>query len=308
MTLPDSAAAMMADIEMEYDSALHDVNIAADGSKSWRNVVYAVEMGYRPLMLEMDVPQGEGPFPLIVSIHGGAWFIGHPTITNPKYRKLDFHNKLLKAGFAVARISYRFSAEGQFPMQLHDCKAAVRFLRNHADIFGVDGNRFAAFGDSAGGHLAALVGVVQNNTAMVGAVGETEGSSAVQAVVDWFGPTNFLTMESDARAQNIDWPSHDLADAPEALLVGGPVQTRKAQALVASPLTYVSKNAPPFLIQHGTADRMVPFAQSQTLADRLQAAGCDVTLIAVEGADHCFWGVDEKGIVEDVITFLNRVL
>ena len=83
MILPDSAAAMMADIEMEYDAALQDARIAQDGSKSWRNVVYAVEMGFCPLMLEMDVPKGEGPFPLVVFIHGGAWFIGHPTITNP---------------------------------------------------------------------------------------------------------------------------------------------------------------------------------------------------------------------------------
>ena len=93
-----------------------------------------------------------------------------------------------------------------------------------------------------------------------------------------------------------------------ALLIGGAVQENKAAALAASPLSYITRNVPPFLIQHGTKDRMVPFAQSQALADKLKAAGCDVTLKAIDGADHCFWGVGEEGIVEDVITFLRRVL
>ena len=308
MSLPEDSMAMMADIDMDYDEALTKPMTDLYGRKMWRDVTYAVVAGFRPMMLDLTLPKGQGPFPLVVFIHGGAWFVGHPTISNPKYRKLDHHNKLLDAGFAVARIAYRFSSEGQFPMQLHDCKAAVRFLRQHAASFSVDPNRFAAMGDSAGGHLAALVGVTNNNSSMEGTVGKPEHSSAVQAVVDWFGPVNFLTMESDARAMNVNWPSHDAADAPEALLVGGPVQERREEVLAASPLTYISKDAPPFFIQHGTKDRMVPFAQSQALADKLEASGCDVTLRAIEGADHCFWGVGEDGIVDDVIEFLRRVL
>lgn len=308
MAFPPDALAMMAEIDMDYDEALTKPAADASGRRMWRDIVYAVELGFRPLLLDVTVPQGEGPFPLVVYIHGGAWFIGGPSLTNPKYRKLDFHNKLLNAGFAVARISYRFSSEGKFPMQLHDCKAAIRFLRHHAATFKVDPNRIAAMGDSAGGHLAALLGVTNNNSALEGSVGSLECSSAVQAVVDWFGPINFLTMESDARKANLNWPSHDAPDAPEALLVGGPVQDMREAVLAASPLTYVNATAPPFLIQHGTKDRMVPLAQSQALADKLKAAGCDVTLTAIEGADHCFWGVGENGIVEETISFLRRVI
>jgi acetyl esterase/lipase len=308
MAFPPDSLAMMADIDMDYEEALHHFHLSDQGFKTWRDVTYAVERGFRPLMLDVAVPKGKGPFPLVVFIHGGAWFVGHPTISNPKYRKLDLHKKLIKAGFAVARIAYRFSSEGKFPMQLHDCKAAIRFLRKHADNFTVDPTRFAVMGDSAGGHLAAMVGVTNNNAVMEGTVGVVEGSSAVQAVVDWFGPVNFLTMEADARAAKVNWPSHDLADAPEAFLVGGPVQERQTEVLAASPLSYVTSAAPPFLFQHGTKDRMVPFAQSQALSDKLQAAGCDVTLKPIVGADHCFWGVSEQGIVEDVIAFLRAKL
>lgn len=308
MALPPDSAAMMAEIDMDYDAALRNIHSDEAGNKSWRDVTYAVEQGFRPLMLDITVPKGKGPFPLVVFIHGGAWFVGHPTISNPKYNKLNFHEKLVKAGFAVARIAYRFSAEGRFPMQLHDCKAAIRFLRHHATTFNVDPKKFAAMGDSAGGHLAALVGVTNNNPAMEGRVGNAIASSEVQAVVDWFGPINFLTMEAEARAMKVNWPSHDAADAPEALLIGGPVQENKAAAMAASPLSYVTNSAPPFFIQHGTKDRMVPYAQSQTFADALKKAGCDVTLKPIEGADHCFWGVGEAGIVEDVISFLTRVL
>ncbi len=308
MALPEDSKEIMADIDMDYQAALFTPDLNKHGRRVWRDVVFAVERGFRPLMLDVTVPDGNGPWPLVIYIHGGAWFVGHPTISNPKYQKLNFVNKLLDAGFAVARISYRFSAEARFPIQLHDCKAAIRFLRNHAVHFGVDPKRFAAMGDSAGGHLASLVGVTNQNFSMEGVVGPLKGSSAVQAVVDWFGPVNFLTMESDARVMNVNWPSHDAADAPEALLIGGAVQENKAAALAASPLSYITRNVPPFLIQHGTKDRMVPFAQSQALANALQAAGCDVTLKAIEGADHCFWGIGEDGIVEDVITFLRRVL
>jgi acetyl esterase/lipase len=308
MPLPDDSKPMMAEIDMDYEAAMFAPETNKQGRKMWRDVVYAVERGFRPLMLDVTVPDGKGPWPMVVFIHGGAWFVGHPTISNPKYQKLNFINKLVDAGFAVARISYRFSAEARFPVQLHDCKSAIRFLRKNATHFGVDPHRFAAMGDSAGGHLASMVGVTNNNYEMEGVVGQLKGSSAVQAVVNWFGPVNFLTMEADARAANINWPSHDAADAPEALLIGGSVQENIAAALAASPLTYITAHAPPFLIQHGTKDRMVPFAQSQTLANALQKAGCNVTLKPIEGADHCFWGVPEEGIVEDVIGFLNQVL
>jgi acetyl esterase/lipase len=254
-------------------------------------------------MLYVSVPRSLSPPPLVIFIHGGAWLLGHPMVTNPVYRRIDPIGKLLRAGFAVARISYRLSSEGPFPMPLHDCKAAVRFLRNRAALFGVDPGRFAAMGDSAGGHLAALIGLTSGRRELEGEVGDTTGSSAVQAVIDWFGPAELLTMREQALPDAMQ--GMDDADSPESRLVGGPLQERRAAAIAASPITYVSKSAPPFNIQHGSHDRLVPVGQSQALHRALVEAGAASTLKVIEGADHCFWGVQTDGIVERDIAFLR---
>jgi acetyl esterase/lipase len=136
-----------------------------------------------------------------------------------------------------------------------------------------------------------------------GEVGDTTGSSSVQAVIDWFGPAELLTMREQAlpgAMQGMDDP-----DSPESRLVGGPLQERREAAIAASPITYVSKSAPPFNVQHGTRDRLVPLGQSQALHRALLAAGAASTLVVIEGADHCFWGVEDDGIVERDIAFLR---
>ena len=306
MKIDQSYDAMFKDIGMDFDESLQSPGIDGYGRTKWRDVVYAAEVGFRFLKLDVTLPKGAGPYPLVIFIHGGAWLAGDPTVTNPVYRKLDFINKLLYAGYAVSRISYRFSSEGVFPMQLHDCKAAVRFLRAHAAYFNVDANRFAAMGDSAGGHLASLVGLTGNRADLEGEVGKAKASSAVQAVVNWFGPAELLTMQSHRIDQN--WSSVDDPKSPESRLIGGAVQDYPTAAIAASPVKYVHENAPPMLIQHGTADRLVPYQQSVALTAALKKAGADVTLSTIEGADHCFWGVDGHGIVEDVVAFLNTKL
>src|SRR5271155_5849786 len=183
--MTDPFAPMFQDIELDYEAALSQVETNAEGVRHWRDVVFARFRGFRPLTLYVSVPRRDSAPPLVVFIHGGAWLFGHPEVTNPVYRRIDPIGKLLRAGFAVARISYRFSGEGRFPMQLHDCKGAVRFLRNRALLFGVDAERFAAMGDSAGGHLAALLGLTGSRDDLQGEVGDTTGSSSVQAVIDW---------------------------------------------------------------------------------------------------------------------------
>jgi acetyl esterase/lipase len=297
---------MMQEIDFSWDEALQRVLTDENGTRHWRDVVFAHELGFRPLTMYVSVPKTKTPPPLIVYIHGGAWFAGHPTVSNPVYRKLDFERKFIAAGFAFAKISYRFSGEGKFPMCLHDCKSAVRYLRNHAQHFGIDATRIASFGESAGGHLASLLGLTRNRADMEGDVGETHGSSAVQAVVSWIGPSNLLTMQAQAKTD--EWQDHNDPRSPESLLIGGAVQENKAKAKAASPVSYVSKDAAPIFIQHGTKDRLVPFGQAQELHDALIAAGADTTLVAVEGADHCFWGVSGEGIVEDAIAFLRSKL
>lgn len=298
--------AMMKDIAQDYEWALVHPETDADGTRHWRDVVFAAIDGFRPLTMHVSAPKSDKPLPLIIFVHGGAWWLGHPNITNPVYRALGHFPKLIEAGFAVARISYRFTSEGRFPMQLHDCKAAVRFLRNHSEAFGVDPNRFAAMGDSAGGHLALLLGLTANRQDLEGDVGQQVGSSAVQAVVNWFGPTELLTMS--AMAIKSGMTHHDDRASPESLLVGGPLQMNRNAARAASPITYVHRNAPPVLTQHGTHDRLVPIGQARALHAALLAAGADSTLDEIAGADHCFWGVPDPGIVERDITFLREKL
>lgn len=298
--------AMMEDIDFNWDEALDKAIVDEAGTRHWHDVVFAKPLGFRPLTMFVSVPKTKSPPPLVVFIHGGAWFTGHPTVSNRVYRKLDFERKFTAAGFAFAKISYRFSGEGIFPMCLHDCKSAVRFLNNRANVFGLDATRIAAFGDSAGGHLATMLGLTNGRQDMEGSVGDKEGSSTVKAVVSWFGPTNFLTMQEQAITD--EWQDHNDPAAPESRLVGGAVQNNKAAARAASPVTYVSKNAPPILVQHGTRDRLVPYGQAVELDNALQAVSADSTLVAVEGADHCFWGVPGDGIVEDAIAFLRTKL
>jgi acetyl esterase/lipase len=197
-------------------------------------------------------------------------------------------------------VGYRFSQEAKFPAQIHDCKAAVRWLRANAEKYNLDTNRFAAWGASAGGHLVALLGTSGGVGDLEGMINDLHASSRVQAVVDWFGPTDFLHIgepESDLR--------HNAPDSPESRLIGGTLLEHKDLAAKASPITYVSKNAPPFLIMHGDTDRTVPFEQSERFYEALKKAGVDATLVPMKGAGHGFGG---PKAIEPVREFLNRCL
>jgi acetyl esterase/lipase len=302
-----SFKALFEDIGQDYGWPLHHPETATDGGKIYRNVPYATIDGYRPLMLEAAVPSGAGPHPVIVYIHGGAWRIGSPHITNPVYRRMDFLERFYRAGFAVVRVAYRFTKEVPFPAQLHDCKSAIRYLRRYAGTFNIDPQRMGVIGDSAGGHLAALVGLTGKVKALEGKVGVTQGSSAVQCAVNWFGPSNFLTMQKHKTKLRSLGDTHH-PDSPESWLLGGPVPKRKAQARAASPVTYASRKVPPMLLQYGDKDRLVPFEQGEELYEALKAKGADVTLQRVPGADHCFWGTEHDFVIEDDIAFFKKHL
>jgi acetyl esterase/lipase len=297
---------MLSEIPADADAPLTRPVTFERGLVHWQRLFYAQPSGFRPLTLDVTAPGRAGPYPTVVWIHGGGWFRGHYSMTNRVVEKMDFVETLLDAGYAVARIGYRLSGEGQFPTQLHDCKAAVRYLRQHAAVLHLDPARFAAMGESAGGHLACMLGLTGNRPELEGDVGVAGPSSAVQAVVDWYGPTDLLTMDEQAPPNSFQ--PHNAPDSPEARLVGAPVQQDKARTRAASPIAYVSASAPPFLIQHGTADRIVPVGQSRELAGALEAAGAKVALIEVPGADHCFWGVDTSGIMPRVLSFLKSHL
>lgn len=246
----------MSELSVDYDAVLERYTIDENGHRTWRELVYACPTGYRPLTLDLIVPNTAGPHPLVIWLHGGAWMAGHPRFTNPVLVGLQIEQTLLNSGFAVSKIAYRLSAECRFPGQLYDAKAAVRYLRQNSGVLGINPDRIAAMGESAGGHLACMLGMTSGLSEMEGDVGVLGPSSDVQAVVDWYGPTDLLSMDSQRPPHAVF--RHDDATSPESLLIGGPIQQHKDLAKSASPTSFIRAGLPPFLIQHGDQDRLVP--------------------------------------------------
>jgi acetyl esterase/lipase len=260
-----------------------------DGTQVFHNLEY-VPGGHERQKLDLYIPTGtraksssssssssssapQQKWPLIVYVHGGAFMMGD---------KSECGGALmwLREGYAIASINYRFSQHALFPAQIEDCKSAVRWLRTHAAAYGLDPDHIGAFGESAGGHLVALLGAA-------GGVKEFETgenldvSSRVQAVCDWYGPTDFTVILNFPSAMN-----HAAPDSPEARLLGGRLADNLDKARRASPITYVAKDTAPFLIIHGDKDDQVPFNQSEIFTDALKKAGVPVTFYPIAGAGH----------------------
>lgn len=243
-----------------------------------RDLEYA-RVGQRSLRLDVYVPQqADRPLPLVVWIHGGGWRRGSKDRC-PAAR-------LVPQGFVAASIQYRLSDEAKFPAQIEDCKAAIRWLRANAGRFSIDAERIGVWGASAGGHLAALLGTSGDVRQLEGELGNLDQSSRVQAVCDFFGPTDFLQM--DDHAPPGARLRHNAPDSPESLLIGGPIPENQDKVRQANPITYVTPDDPPFLIVHGDRDPLVPLHQSQLLAEALRQAGVPVQLEIVRGAGHGF--------------------
>ncbi|MBV8275662.1 MAG: alpha/beta hydrolase [Verrucomicrobia bacterium] len=245
---------------------------------AWRKDLAYVTSGSPSQTLDLYAPKKAKNVPLIVWIHGGAFFFGSKE--GFPVEPVPLH--LLLEGYAVASINYRLSPEAVFPAQLEDCKAAIRWLRAHSDEIGIDPNRIGVWGASAGGNLAALVGTTSGIRDFD--VGENlDYSSRVQAVCDFYGPTDFLQMDTHRLP---DGQIHNAPDSPESKLVGGPIQDNPDKVRRVNPITYVDKNAPPFLIVHGMLDRLVPFNQSELLVAALKTVGASVSFHPVEGGGH----------------------
>ncbi len=287
-----------------YASVLHEsrsqgmATIKADYS----NLEFAKLSNGKSLTLDLYAPKsGTAPAPLIVYIHPGGWSSGSSSMG------AEHAAYLVPAGFAVASINYRLSGDSVFPAQINDCKGAIRWLRANALRYNLDAKNVGAFGHSAGAHLAALVGTSGGiKTASSSAVtmdiegsvgGNTQYSSAVQAVADFFGPSNlveFYKITTQGSGTN---------------LVGCAIAMCPDKAKLASPTTYVSRTAPPFLIMHGTADDVVPFSQSQLMDSALRTAGANSAFTAVQGANHGFdvaWSKPE--IQTAVVNFFTTYL
>jgi len=219
-------------------------------------------------------PTFTSPLPLIIWVHGGAFRMGSKSDNVPT----DY----IAHGYAIASINYRLSQHAIFPAQIEDCKSAVRWLRAHAGQYNLDPERFAAWGESAGGHLSAMLGVCGDGSEYD--VGDNLSvSSHVNAVVDFFGPTDFLQMDAHRMPEGM---VHDTADSPESELVGGPIQEIPDKTARANPITYLTSNAPPFLIIHGDKDPLVPYHQSVLLNNALKSAGVPVTFYTVRNGGH----------------------
>lgn len=255
--------------------------------------------GGRPLRLHLLRPKAppKETMPVVVYVYGGAWRAGS------REAGIGPLASLARKGYLGASIEYRLSQEAVFPAQIEDCKCAVRFLRAKAKEYHLDPEQIGVWGPSAGGHLAALLGTSGGVKELEGTGGSPGYSSRVQAVVDWFGPTDFLKMDAAGSPMK-----HDAPDSPESRLIGGAIQEKREKVARANPITYVSKDDPPFLIMHGDRDPLVPFNQSELLHEALKKAGVEVAFHPVRGAGHGGPGFNTPEVREQVESFFDRHL
>ncbi len=257
-------------------------------SKSWKDINYAGDsMGYH--QLDIYLPKIEkSTYPVVVYIYGSAWMSN-----SSKGADMNTIGKaLLDAGFAVVTPNHRSSKDAIFPAPMNDIKAAIRFVRANAAKYQLNTSFVGISGSSSGGNMAAMTGTSRNikvktlgstTVDIEGQVGPyTKYSSSVDAVVDWFGPTNMLVMDSCGGTNFI----HNDAKSPASLYIGGAIQENKEKCLLASPITYVDPSDPPFLIFHGDKDNVVPNCQSELLYEALQKAKVPSHFYLVPGGNH----------------------
>jgi acetyl esterase/lipase len=259
-----------------------------------KDVVYATVDG-RNLGLDLYMPAGVQRPPLVVWVHGGAWARG---------TKADPPMQFVAHGFATASLDFRQSTEARFPAQVHDIKAAVRFLRAKASEYGYRGDRIAISGSSSGAHLAALVGVTSGHAELEGTLGaHRDRSSEVQAILDYYGASNLVTI----LAQSTPFGLGVRRPALEQLL-GTLPEGNRALAELASPVTHVGRGDPPLLLLHGDQDPQMPINQAHELHGVYERAGLDVAFDVVHGAVHGGELFFAPAHLERAIAFLRRTL
>lgn len=264
---------------------------ASAGVTVYTDVPYAAAepAGSGGHLLDLYVPAGRGKKPLLIATGGSAW-LGD----NGKEFGAALADHFTAAGYVVAGVSVRSSTQARFPAQVHDIKAAIRWLRAHADEYRIDPARVAIIGDSSGGWTATMAGVTGGVRSLEGKVGVRHGSSRVQAVVDLYGPTDFSQMDANMlpgaceafnELMGITNCHNDVA-SPESRLVGCAIQTCPSRVKAANPVRYVTPNDPPFLIAHGQQDMLVPNNQSELLYPALKRACVPATFFSVPGVGH----------------------
>src|SRR5699024_7346806 len=263
------------------------------GVKTASGIVYASRsMG--DLALDLYQPATDSAVPVVIWLHGGGWFTGDRTLAP------DLATYFVSRGIAMASIDYRLSGKAIFPAQLHDVRAAIRFLRANANSLKLKSDAIGLWGSSAGGHLAALTGLTghiprldgepqnqendQRDTTVESKI-DTEISPRVRVVAESYGPVDLIAGVHEAQAK---LPGRDATTSPESMLLGGLPSERKELAHQANPLNWITSQAPPFQISHGTADHLVSHRQSQRLHEALTAAGIESELYLLDGSRHGF--------------------
>jgi acetyl esterase/lipase len=267
------------------------------GTISYANIPYANDTLKKHLLDIYLPPTSKSSYPLVVWVHGGAWML------NDKFADMGYMKNTLKgfidSGYAVASIDYRWSTSAIFPAQIQDCNQAIEFLYENAAKYKLDKERIALIGFSAGGHLASLMGLSNNNTVKAFYADGKKPGFKIKLVLDFYGPSNFLALTGD-----------DLKDpkSPVSLLLGGILTERTQLAKEASPVTYIDKNDPPFLIVQGEKDQSVNPEQSISLSAMLKKAGVKNDLIIVPGAPHYGVMFDAEDIRKKVFWYLSEYM
>ena len=272
------------------------------------NIVYTVVDNHN-LNLDIVIPKYlNSPAPAIVDFPGGAWKVCRKSVDDARF--------YARYGFVGISVEYRTSDIAIFPAAVHDCKAAIRFLRAHAKDYNINPDKIGVTGISAGAYFAALLGTSGNDDYLEGDEGFSGYSSNVQAVVDHFGPVDFLNGNDTTGLGLKNFNDFSMSESPGATYLGGPVEERKEIARLASPLTYIDKNDPPVLIIHGEKDGMVIIKQSELFYQALKNAGVICEMINVKNADHQYrpymYGVQinpsSEEIIEITMNWFQKIL
>ena len=253
--------------------------------------------GDTPLKLDIVRPktQPKDPMPVVVFIHGGGWQKGD------KQSALGRLIPLVQKGYFGATINYRLTDIAPFPAQIEDCKCAIRWVRAHAKEYNLDPDHIGVWGGSAGGHLVALLGTSGGVKSLEGKGGWQDQSSKVQAVADYFGPTDFPYWVEEVKKKGFTLEQLEAQHAGGVIskLLGGKFSEKMDVAKQASPTTYIDKSDPPVFIGHGEKDQLVPLSQSQVFYDALKKEGVEVTLHVVKGQGHGFRDPETDKMVAD---------
>jgi len=259
------------------------------------DIVYASVDGLN-LALDIYLPSDAENPPLIVFVHGGRWQAGN--------KRTKIPSQFVDSGFALASIDFRQSTQAQFPAQIHDIKAAVRFLRANSDNYGFDGSKIAITGESSGGHLATLVGVTNGHSELEGGLGEhLETSSNIQAILSYYGAHDLTSIlrQSTPFGLGVRVPALQL-------LLGAQPEEKPDLAQLASPVFHVDASDPPLLLLHGDQDPQMPIAQGEQMEAAYNELGLDVYFDVVLGAGHGGQAFYAPNHLERAMEFLRRTI